>query len=191
VDTQPGRGLLKSFDRMVGLYTSIDRMRGFYEGMERTADLFKTMDRTAERVNTLARGEEISQKLLRYLGPLKPLDLPAFRMPENPLVTHAKGALASEVHKNLVEEINEFNDSLDAEHEIGVRLVSFSPEVTFHLTAIGYRNPSLIFLYGQMDDGSPVRVLRHVSQIDILLTKVRLTGRKRPIGFHGEEADDR
>lgn len=94
--------------------------------------------------------------------------------------------LASEFHDRLINWINDFDADLDANHEVGVRLVSFGTTVVFHLENIGYWNPSLISFSGKTDDGEPVELIQHVSQISILLMKLpRLdpTQPKKKIGF--------
>lgn len=104
-----------------------------------------------------------------------------FEIPANP-------NLASEFHKRLVEWINDFDKSLDQDFEVGVRLVNFGQSVTFHLQDIGYWNPSLISFCGITDQGDPVELIQHVSQISILLIKVKrqdTSQPKRPIGFGG------
>ena len=96
------------------------------------------------------------------------------------------GNLASEFHLRLEKWIKDFDADLDNEHEVGVRLVSFGQALTFHLLGIGYWNPSLMRFYGQQEDGTPVELIQHVSQISILLMKLpRLdpSKPKRPIGF--------
>ncbi|WP_407161514.1 DUF6173 family protein [Aeromonas caviae] len=50
--------------------------------------------------------------------------------------------LADEFHRRLIEWINDFHRSLDEEHEVGARLVSFGQTVTFHIDDIGYWNPA-------------------------------------------------
>jgi len=51
---------------------------------------------------------------------------------------------------------------------------------------MGYWSPSLLFFVGITDDGSPVKLIQHVSQISVLIMK--LQGKdpskpKRPFGF--------
>jgi Family of unknown function (DUF6173) len=107
-------------------------------------------------------------------------------IPRNVLLEEARANHASEFHKRLVQWINDFDASLDEAHEVGVRLVSFGQAIVFHLRDIGYWNPSLISFSGNMDDGSPVDLIQHVSQISILLMKVPrkdTTKPKQPIGF--------
>jgi hypothetical protein len=114
-----------------------------------------------------------------------------FKMPEikfapNPLVVAAEQNLASEFYKRLVQWINDFDATLDEEHEVGVRLVSFGQTVIFHLDNIGFWNPSLIRFYGVTDDGSPVELIQHVNQISVLLMKLPRkdpSQPKRRLGF--------
>jgi hypothetical protein len=75
---------------------------------------------------------------------------------------------------------------------VGVRLVSFGQSVTFHLENIGYWNPSLISFSGFTENGEPVELIQHVSQISVLLVKVKrkdLSKPKKPIGF-AQYSDD-
>lgn len=124
------------------------------------------------------------------LGPknsLSGIDPSIFRTPKIEVPTNPN--LASEFHKRLVEWINDFDAELDAEHEVGVRLVTFGQAVVFHLEDMGYWNPSLISFSGFTDDGNPVELIQHVSQISILLTKLPrkdTTAPKKKIGFHAE-----
>jgi len=120
---------------------------------------------------------------LRFEPPARPEPPPLVR---NPLLDRADQNLASEFHGRLRTWISNFDRSLDEEHEVGVRLVSFGQTVVFHLERIGYWNPSLISFSGHTDDGNPVELIQHVSQISILLTKVARQNPalpKRPIGF--------
>ena len=112
--------------------------------------------------------------------------MPKIEIPVNPLVIAAKDNLASEFYKRLAEMIKDFDATLDQEHEVGVRLVTFGQTVVFHLTDIGYYNPSLLSFYGTMDDGSPVHLIQHVTQLSVLLMKVPRkdpSKPKRSLGF--------
>ncbi len=96
------------------------------------------------------------------------------------------GAFASGFYRRLTEWIQRFEEELDAEHEVGVRLVTFGQAVTFHLENISYWNPSLILFQGSTEAGEPVQLIQHVSQISLLLMKLPRTapaGPKRRIGF--------
>jgi|SRR5882762_4340266 len=126
---------------------------------------------------------------------LRALTMPDFRLPKmldvgpNPLIVAAEANYASEFHKRLMKWINTFDAALDQEHEVGVRLVSFGQTVIFHLDNIGFWNPSLICFKGVTDDGSPVELIQHVSQISVLLMKLPRKDPQKPkrrIGFVSE-----
>lgn len=98
--------------------------------------------------------------------------------------------LADEFHRRLIVWINDFHKSLDNEHEVGARLVTFGQSMTIHIEDIGYWNPSLISFKGRSEDGNPVELIQHVSQISVLLIALkreRLDVPKRPIGFSNWE----
>jgi hypothetical protein len=93
---------------------------------------------------------------------------------------------ASEFHQRLIEMICDFDKELDQEHEVGMRLVTFGQAITFHVSDIGYYNPSLIQFYGKLEDGSNVELIQHVSQISFLLMAVKRLDPSTPkprIGF--------
>jgi hypothetical protein len=112
-----------------------------------------------------------------------------------PITLPANPNLASEFYKRLVDWIQKYDESLDQEHEVGVRLVSFGQALTFHLQDIGYWNPSLISFKGTTQNGEPVELIQHVSQISVLLQtlkRVDPTQPKHPLGFAAwpDEADE-
>lgn len=103
------------------------------------------------------------------------------------------GNFANEFHRKLIVWINEFHRDLSDEYEVGGQLASFGKHIEFHFTDISYSNPSLISFIGVLEDGSPVELVQHVSQINILLIrKKRLAPEepKRPIGFADWEEYD-
>jgi Family of unknown function (DUF6173) len=94
--------------------------------------------------------------------------------------------LASEFHKRIVAQVQNFDARLDQEHEVGMRLVTFGQTITFHVTEIGFHNPSLMLFDGVLDSGDPVSLMQHVSQISFLLMKLKRsdpTQPKRKYGF--------
>jgi Family of unknown function (DUF6173) len=134
---------------------------------------------------------------LRELSQIMPPSLAA-RIPQipnleirNPIVEAMESNYASEFHKRLMKWIGDFDQSLDDQHEVGVRLVSFGSTVVFHLGSIGYWNPSLLVFSGNTEGGEPVELIQHVSQISILLMKLPLRDPKqpkRPVGFCAESS---
>lgn len=105
----------------------------------------------------------------------------------------AEANLASEHYAGLVKEIANFDASLDEKHEVGVRLVNFGQTFIFHLEGMDYLNPSLIVFYGATDKGDPIKLIQHVTQINILLMKLprrEPDKPKQPLGFAVEDEND-
>jgi len=83
-----------------------------------------------------------------------------------------------------------YDSALGEDYEVGVRLVNFGQTVTFAIHSISYNDPSLIIFKGAADDGAPIELIQHVSQISILLTSLNRKNKEQPkrrIGFYKEE----
>lgn len=114
------------------------------------------------------------------------------KMPEIPpmrslVVENIEANYASEFHQQLQKWISDFDASLDNEHQVGVRIVSFGPNVTIRLKSFGFSNPSLVIFSGWLETGEPVELIQHVTQISVLVIKMRRidpSEPKKPIGFH-------
>lgn len=95
----------------------------------------------------------------------------------------------SEIHKAVMEWITEFEMNLDPQHEVGAQLVNFGQAVTFYLERIDYCSSPLMRFTGSTEDGQPVQLIQHVSQISIMLVRLPLQNPnepKRRIGFYAE-----
>lgn len=111
---------------------------------------------------------------------------PMGRSPVATLADIAEANYANEFCERLEAQIRAFDEELDQDHEVGVRLVSYGQTVVFHLTHLGFHNPSLIFFYGETPDGHRVQLIQHVSQISFILmamTKPDPEQPRRPFGF--------
>ena len=98
----------------------------------------------------------------------------------------SRGSLASVFRALLEQQIKRFDSELDQEHEVGVKLVTYGPAVTIHVSHLGYQDPSLIFFFGRTEDGDKVQLIQHVSQISFLLValpKLNPNEPKRPFGY--------
>lgn len=114
------------------------------------------------------------------------LNFPKVEIHRNLLVEDVQDNYASEFYRRLTEWISDFDNSLDNDSEVGVRLVNFGQTVVFTLEDMGYYNPSLILFRGHTQDGSPVELIQHVSQISILLMKLPRKNPEQPkktLGF--------
>jgi len=89
-----------------------------------------------------------------------------------------------EVCEALKRYVEEFEEMLDHEHEIAVRLAHFGGEVTFHAEQIGFSKPHVITFYGRTADGEKVQLIQHVSQLSFLLKAAKkLAPKPNRIGF--------
>jgi hypothetical protein len=90
----------------------------------------------------------------------------------NYLAAISKATMAREFCARLDAQIKEFDEALDQDHEVGVKLVTFGQTITLHVTHLGFSNPSLIFFHGQTDDGDEMQLIQHVTQISFVLVKL-------------------
>ena len=93
--------------------------------------------------------------------------------------------MADTVRDRLAAQIKEFEDELAANQEVGVCLAQFGREITFRVLGLGYHNPGLVIFHGEMDDGSVVRLIQHMSQVNLLLVRMAVPAERpaRRIGF--------
>jgi hypothetical protein len=99
---------------------------------------------------------------------------------------------AESTYERLMKYIGQFEMQLDRDHEIGGRFVSFGDDTHFHIADVGYWNPDIITFDGFDQNGNRVKLIQHVSQLNVLLVAVRkMTPPAEPprrIGFYlGED----
>jgi len=97
----------------------------------------------------------------------------------------AEDNYASKFATHLLEQINNFNNLLGDDFEVGLNLANFGHSIQFPVVAIGHIDPSLIIFYGVIDE-SPCELIQHVSQLNFALTSCKRkdsTLPKNPIGF--------
>lgn len=87
----------------------------------------------------------------------------------------------------LKQYIEEFQNSLDSEHEVGMLLTNFGQNILLRVTYISYESPVLMIFKGFVNDKESTLV-QHVSQLDFLLTSIEKEPDrpKRKIGFATE-----
>lgn len=151
-------------------------------------------------IKTLAEAKSIFADMEKWIDPAtiemikKHSSVPQqpwrdYLMTMNPSLIRIDQNLASEFYNRLRLWIEEYESSLDSEHEVGARLVNFGQSIVFHLESIGYWNPSLISFSGTSETGEPVQLIQHVSQISVLLMKLPKKDPNLPkkvIGFSDE-----
>lgn len=92
---------------------------------------------------------------------------------------------AKNIFVQLRDSVVAFEKSLDPEHEVGVRLVSFGADIQFSVIRMGYIDPSLIWFEGILPDGSTTKLMQHTSQLSFLLVALKMApeSKKHAIGF--------
>ena len=92
----------------------------------------------------------------------------------------------------LCKDIKEFEQSLDDEHEVALKLASFGQSITLNVTNIGYSNPSLIHFYGYVGNDK-AHLIQHVNQLNFLMIATPKIDPQKParrIGFHVNSSDE-
>lgn len=96
---------------------------------------------------------------------LQPLSLENFTAEMEPVRDYRAADYTYEI---IMEQIKEFEDNLDDNHEAMLRLTSFGTSILMAVTEIGYANPSTLLFYGLVD-GKDATLIQHVSQLNFLL----------------------
>ena len=96
-------------------------------------------------------------------------------------------------YEKICEQIKEFQDSLDSDHEIALQLTNFGQSIILNVTDIGYQNSCLIYYYGYAN-GKYCQLIQHISQINFLLMSVPKPDPAKParrvlIGFGNREEE--
>ena len=86
--------------------------------------------------------------------------------------------------------IQEFEESLDCEHEVGIMMTNFGQTVLMSVTQIAYEYPVLMVFKGYVN-GREATLIQHISQLSFMLTSVEKEPDrpKRQIGFSSKEQE--
>lgn len=105
------------------------------------------------------------------LPSIPPLNI---RMPEIPEInvdTPAQHMWADEQFEILKRYIQEFEHSLDAEHEVGIMMTNFGQSVLMQVTQVSYEDPVLMVFKGFVN-GREATLIQHINQLNFMLTSV-------------------
>lgn len=94
------------------------------------------------------------------------------------------GTKASFQFEILQEYIEEFQNELDSEHEVGMLLTCFGKSILLRVENITYENPVLLIFKGYVED-EKATLIQNVNQLNFLLTSVKKKTNcpKQKIGF--------
>jgi hypothetical protein len=79
-------------------------------------------------------------------------------------------------HRQFVECIYDFEKSLDDDHEVGARMISFASEVTFYIQDVRYYDPHMVSFCGSKENGEKFQLIQNVSQLSICLISILIYG---------------
>ena len=97
--------------------------------------------------------------------------------------THPK--LADWKYKKIMEQIKDFESSLDDSLEISLQLASFGTSITMAVEDISYQNPDMLYFSGTVS-GNKAQLIQHMNQLSFLLLAVPKKDPSKPprrIGF--------
>ncbi len=100
--------------------------------------------------------------------------LPQIKIPEPAVInidTPAQHMWADEQFEILKRNIQEFERSLDAEHEVGIMMTNFGQSVLMQVTQVSYENPVLMLFKGFVN-GREATLIQHINQLNFMLTSV-------------------
>jgi len=109
----------------------------------------------------------------------------AIQTPSIPIAYARNYNMADYSYKVILDRIKDFEDNLDNDHEVAIKLASFGQSVTLSVTDIGYSNPSTLVFRGYVGD-QPATLIQHMSQLNFLLVAVKKSDPEQPprrIGF--------
>ena len=158
---------------------------------DKEMSLFQEFQNKKMKKEDASEEEETRSNVPIPSEPINQLQIPAKR----PTTEELKDVLKSSdsqanpakwTYERLGTYIMDFEASLDEEHEIGARLVSFGQAITFHIQDIGYYGPDIINFNGIDSEGQKVQLIQHISQLSVLLVamkKFKENEKARRIGF--------
>jgi Family of unknown function (DUF6173) len=113
-------------------------------------------------------------------------------------VSHAELSALANTPINLAEyavtaifnEIKDFETTLDEEHELGMSIVGGPAGICLHVRDVYRHGTDKLVFVGINSDGSPLRLIQHLSQLNFLMVSAKKVGETVVrIGFHKVQTD--
>jgi hypothetical protein len=118
--------------------------------------MFKAMQGLNMKDSSLLKAFE-SARLLAEKGTFFDGVMPLPRIPH-------PAELTSE---HVLDQIVEFEEGLDMNHEVGLHLVQAGTMTVIHVERVGYLGTDLVTFDGRDTDGNRVRIVQHHSQVSV------------------------
>ena len=122
--------------------------------------------------------------------------IPSFEIPKKVIEEMQKDnainrGFANVLYIQLMRQIAEYEKTLNPDEEIAAYLASFGREIIIQIDKVSYQDPYFILFEGVVNDSS-VRLIQHVSQLNVLFTSVKVKDMSRTprrIGFIVEDEE--
>jgi len=112
--------------------------------------------------------------------------LPKINIPELPVIDPPTSHMwADEQFEILKRYIQDFERTLDDEHEVGIMMTNFGQSVLMQVTQVTYEYPVLMVFKGYVNEREAT-LIQHINQLNFLLTTIEKAPDrpKRQIGFN-------
>lgn len=137
-----------------------------------------SVENKPEKIAPAPASQDAGKKPEKLIQPPSPQDI-------------ANANPAQWVWQRMGQYITTFEKSLDEDHEVGARLVSFGETVTFHIENMGFHGPDIISFIGKTSQGQKVQLIQHYSQLSVLLMSMRkMTEKPNRLGFLWLDEED-
>lgn len=96
---------------------------------------------------------------------------------------------AEETAKYIYNSILEFSSQIGENSEVGLQVTTLGSGIQVYLSELSYHNPHLIIFGSENPDGTKLRIVQHVTQLNyalIAMPKIEPEKPKRKIGFNVE-----
>lgn len=80
---------------------------------------------------------------------------------------------AEDTFEYLVRKINDFEEKLLPEEEVGMHVANFGLASAIHIRTISFRNPNLMEFGGLNQEGERVVLVQHLSQLNFVLSALK------------------
>jgi len=101
----------------------------------------------------------------------------------------AISSTAAHTAEYIYKSILEFSETIDDSYDVGIQVTTLGSAVQVYLTDVNYYDPHLIIFNSEGQDGTIIKIVQHVTQLNyalIALKKLKPQSPKREIGFSKE-----
>lgn len=121
---------------------------------------------------------------LRSLVSLSEIQMPLAQPMDVKFDSPLQHIFVDDQFKILQRYVQEFEQTLDPQHEVGIMMTNFGQSIIMQVTQITYEKPVLLIFKGFVD-GKMSTLIQHMNQLNFLLTSLdKVDDRpKNPIGF--------